>query len=263
MGFENLFEPSRLLTYFLIIMRMGGIFFTAPVFSSSSLNNQVRMILVLVISLLLLPVVTPVTITDPNLLWLVISVTKEILIGVCIGGMTSLLFSGLQLGGYLVDYQMGFSMVSVIDPTTNSNVSYSGQVYNLLGTLIFLAIYGHHIFMRAVTQSFEFMPVGDFNVTKDAMMYVISTFIKIFVIAIQITAPIFIALMVTNVIMGILARLVPQMNIMVIGFPVKITIGALMLIASLQLFYIAYEKVIFEYFRQIKKFFEINGLAGG
>ena len=81
MGFENLFEPSRLLTYFLIIMRMGGIFFTAPVFSSSSLNNQVRMILVLVISLLLLPVVTPVTITDPNLLWLVISVTKEILIG--------------------------------------------------------------------------------------------------------------------------------------------------------------------------------------
>ena len=81
MGFENLFEPSRLLTYFLIIMRMGGIFFTAPVFSSSSLNNQVRMILTLIISLLLLPVVQPVTITDPNLLWLVVSVTKEILIG--------------------------------------------------------------------------------------------------------------------------------------------------------------------------------------
>ena len=251
MGFNDLFEPSRLLTYFLIIMRMGGLFFTAPVFSSSSLLNPVRMILVLIISLLLLPVVTPVTITDPNILWLV---------GVCIGGMTSLLFSGLQLGGYLVDYQIGFSMVSVIDPTTNSNVSFSGQVYNILGTLIYLGIYGHHIFMRAVGQSFEFMPVGDFTFNKDALMFILTTFIKIFIVAIQITAPVFIALMVTNVIMGILARLVPQMNIMVIGFPVKITIGVLMLIASMQLFYIAYEKVVFEYFRQIQKFFEINGL---
>lgn len=262
MGFENLFEPSRLLTYFLIIMRMGGIFFTAPVFSSSSLNNQVRMILTLIISLLLLPVVQPVTITDPNLLWLVVSVTKEILIGVCIGGMTSLLFSGLQLGGYLVDYQMGFSMVSVIDPATNSNVSFSGQVYNILGTIIFLAIYGHHIFIQAVAQSFDYMPVGDFVFKQDGFMYILTTFIKIFIVAIQITAPVFISLMMTNVIMGIMARLVPQMNIMVIGFPVKITIGALVLIASLQLFYITYEKVVFEYFRQIKKFFEINGIVG-
>lgn len=260
MGFTDLFEPSRLLTYFLIIMRMGGLFFTAPIFSSSSLLNPVRMILVLIISLLLLPVVTPVTVTDPNLLWLVVSVTKEILIGVCIGGMTSLLFSGLQLGGYLVDYQIGFSMVSVIDPTTNANVSFSGQVYNILGTLIYLGIYGHHIFMRAVGQSFDFMPVGDFTFNKDALMFILTTFIKVFIVAIQITAPVFIALMVTNVIMGILARLVPQMNIMVIGFPVKIAIGTLMLIASMQLFYITYEKVVFEYFRQIQKFFEINGL---
>ena len=260
MGFDQLFEPSRLLTYFLIIMRMGGIFFTAPVFSSTTLNNHVRMILILIISLVLLPVVTPITITDPNLLWLVISVAKEILIGVCIGGMTSLLFSGLQLGGYLVDYQIGFSMVSVIDPTTNANVSFSGQVYNLLGTLIYLAISGHHIFMRAVSQSFNYMPVGDFTFNNEGLMFILSTFIKIFIVAIQITAPIFIALMVTNVIMGILARLVPQMNIMVVGFPVKITIGVLMLIASMQLFYIAYEKVVFEFFRQIQKFFEINGI---
>lgn len=260
MGFEHLFEPSRLLTYFLIIMRMGGIFFTAPVFSSSTLNNQVRLILVLIISLLLLPVVTPVTVTDPNLLWLVISVTKEILIGVCIGGMTSLLFSGLQFGGYLVDYQIGFGMVSVIDPTSNANISFSGQVYNLLGTLIYLAISGHHIFMRAVSQSFNYMPVGDFSFNNEGLMFIVSTLIKIFIVAVQITAPIFVALMVTNVIMGILARLVPQMNIMVVGFPVKIMVGVIMFIASLQLFYIAYEKVVFEFFRQIQKFFEINGI---
>lgn len=260
MGFTDLFEPSRLLTYFLIIMRMGGLFFTAPIFSSSSLLNPVRMILVLIISLLMLPVVTPVTVTDPSLLWLVISVTKEILIGVCIGGMTSLLFAGLQLGGYIVDYQIGFSMVSVIDPATNSNVSFSGQIYNILGTLIFLGIYGHHIFLRAVGQSFDFMPVGDFSFNKDALMFILTTFVKIFVIAMQITAPVFMALMTTNVIMGILARLVPQMNIMVVGFPVKITIGTLMLIASMSFFYIAYEKIVFEYFRQIQKFFEINVL---
>ena len=241
-------------------MRMGGIFFTAPVFSGSALSNQVRMILTLIISLLLLPVVKPVTVTDPNLLWLVISVAKEILIGVCIGGMTSLLFAGIQFGGYLVDYQIGFSMVNVIDPTTNANMSFSSQVYNILCTLIYLAINGHNIFLQASAMSFSYMPVGDFTFNEEGLMFILSTFIKIFVIAIQITAPVFIALMITNIVMGILAKLVPQMNIMVIGFPVKITIGVLVLIASMQLFYIAYEKVIFEYFRQIKKFFEINGL---
>lgn len=260
MGFENLFEPSRLLTYFLIIMRMGGIFFTAPILSSAMLNNQVRVMMTLVISLILLPVTNPVTVTDPNGLWLVLSVAKEILIGVCIGGMTSLLFTGLQLGGYLVDYQMGFSMVSVIDPTTNSSMSLTSQVYNILGSLIFLAIYGHHIFLHAVSRSFEYMPIGDFTFNNDGLMFILQTFIKIFVTAIEITAPVFIALMVTNVIMGIMARLVPQMNIMVIGFPIKITIGTIMLIVSMQFFYIAYEKVVFEYFRQIQKFFEINGI---
>lgn len=260
MGLENLFEPSRLLTYFLIFMRMGGIFFTAPVFGGPTLNNQVRIILTLIISLLLLPVVTPVNVTDPNILWLVISVAKELLIGICIGGMTSLLFTGLQFGGYLVDYQMGFSMVSVIDPTSNTNITLSGQLYNILGTLIFLGIYGHHIFLHAAAQSFSYMPVGDFTFNNDGLMFILQTFIKIFVVAIQITAPIFIALMVTNVIMGIMARLVPQMNIMVIGFPVKITIGTILFIVSMQFFYVAYSKVVFEYFAQIEKFFKINGI---
>lgn len=66
--------------------------------------------------------------------------------------------------------------------------------------------------------------------------------------------------MVTNVIMGIMARLVPQMNIMVIGFPIKITIGAILFIVSMQFFYVAYSKVVFEYFAQIEKFFKINGI---
>ena len=73
----------------------------------------------------------------------------------------------------------------------------------------------------------------------------------------QIIAPAFIALMITNAVMGVMARLVPQINLMVVGFPLKIGIGAIMLIASMQLFYVAFEKVMFEYFRQIQKFFEI------
>ena len=88
-------------------------------------------------------------------------------------------------------------------------------------------------------------------------MFVISTLTKMFIVAMQIIAPAFIALMITNAVMGVMARLVPQINLMVVGFPLKIGIGAIMLIASMQLFYVAFEKVMFEYFRQIQKFFEI------
>lgn len=259
MEFEALFEPTRLLTYFFIVLRMGGIFFTAPVFSSSALNAAVRMMLTLIVSLVLMPAITPLQVTDPNVLWLVISAAKEILIGVTIGAMTSLLFSSIQLGGYLMDYQMGFSMVSVIDPASNASMSFSGQVYNILAMLIFLAINGHHIFIRAVVQSFSFLPLTDFSLNSESLMFVLKTFVRVFIIAIQITAPVFIALMITNAVMGVMARLVPQMNIMVVGFPIKIFIGIIMLILSLQLFYIVFEKVMYSYFRVILQFFKIAG----
>lgn len=257
MDFEALFQPTRLLTYFFIVLRMGGIFFTAPIFSSAAINTSVRMMLTMIISLVLVPIVTPVTVTDPNVLWLIITSAKELLIGITIGAMTSLLFSALQLGGYLVDYQMGFSMVSVIDPTSNASMSFSGQIYNILASLIYLSLNGHHIFLRAVTQSFSYLPLTDFNFNPEGLMFVANTFIKVFIIAIQITAPIFIALMVTNAVMGVMARLVPQMNIMIVGFPLKIGVGMIMLILSLQLFYVVFEKIMYGYFRTILQFFEI------
>lgn len=260
MGFEQLFEPTRLLTFFFVMIRLGGIFFTAPIFSSAVLIPQVRMLLTIMVALVLMPFVTPLTVTDPNVLWIILTAFKEVLIGVIIGAMTGLLFSALQLGGYLVDYQMGFSMVSVMDPTSNASVSFTGQVYNILATLIYLAVNGHHIFLRAVSQSFEFLPLAAFQFNPEGVMFVISTFAKVFIVAMKITAPIFIALMITNSVMGVMARLVPQINLMVVGFPIKIGIGAIMLILSMQFFYIAFEKVMFEYFRQIKKFFEIMGV---
>ncbi len=257
MGFEELFQPARLLTYFFVVIRMGGIFFTAPIFSSAVVTPQIRFLLTIIISLLIVPLINPIAVTDPNVLWLVLMAFKEVLIGVIIGAMTSLLFSALQLGGYLLDYQMGFSMVNVFDPSSNASVSFTGQVYNILATLIYLAINGHHIFILAVTQSFEFLPLTNFVFNQEGVMFVISTLTKMFIVAMQIIAPAFIALMITNAVMGVMARLVPQINLMVVGFPLKIGIGAIMLIASMQLFYVAFEKVMFEYFRQIQKFFEI------
>lgn len=262
MGFEQLFEPSRLLTFFFLVIRMGGIFFTAPIFSSSVLSAQVRMILTLIVSFLMLSIVVPIPVADaadPNILWIILTAFKEVMIGVTIGAMTSLLFSALQLGGYLVDYQMGFSMVNVMDPSSNASISFTGQVYNIMATLIYLSLNGHHIFLRAVAQSFDYLPLANFEFKIDGLMFVLLTFTKVFIVAMQITAPIFIALMVTNAVMGVMARLVPQINLMVVGFPIKIGLGAIVLIMSLQLFYVAFEKVMFEYFRQIMKFFEIMG----
>lgn len=258
MGFEQLFEPTRLLTFFFIMIRLGGIFFTAPIFSSAVVTPQVRMLLTIMVALVLAPFVEPLTVTDPNVLWLILTAFKEVLIGVIIGAMTSLLFSALQLGGYIIDYQMGFSMVSVMDPTSNATVSFSGQVYNILATLIYLALNGHHIFLRAVSSSFEYLPLANFAFQPEGVMFVISTFSKMFIVAMQIIAPAFIALMITNAVMGVMARLVPQINLMIVGFPLKIGIGAIMIIAAMQLFYVVFEKIMFEYFRQIKKFFEIS-----
>ncbi len=256
MNFEELLEPTRLITFFFVFIRINAIIFTAPIFSSTVLNNQLRIMLSTIIALLVAPNIPRLMVVDPSALWLILTASKEILIGITIGVMTSLLFSAVQFGGYLVDYQMGFSMVSVLDPSSNASMSFSGQVYNILATLIYLSIYGHHIFLRAIMTSFDYLPLANFPYNQEALLFVLLTFTRVFVVALQITAPVFIALMVTNAVMGFMARLVPQINLMVIGFPIKIGIGAIFLTLGLPLFYVVFEKIMNEYFRTILSFFD-------
>ncbi|MDR2869677.1 MAG: flagellar biosynthetic protein FliR [Deferribacteraceae bacterium] len=254
-NFYDLFDQTRLITYFLVVIRTGGILFTVPLFGSNMIRAQLRMAVSIVLAAVLYPLVPPVPYTgDVPTLFLIITILKELMIGMSIGTLTSTLFTGIQLGGYLVDFQMGFSMINVMDPESGASFSYVAQIQNIITILLFVAIGGPRLIIEAVAYSFTLLPPGDFIFQENAFKFAVSLFAKVFVVALTLLAPALIVLMATNVVMGVMARIIPQMNLLVVGFPIKIAVGMVILIFSMQFYYIAFEKIAFDYFRHAREF---------
>ena len=258
--FEQIFDQTKLMTFFFVALRTGGILFTAPFFGSNIIKPQLRMAVSILIATVIYQFVAPVPFTgEVDTLFFILQIAKELLIGIAIGTLTSVLFIGVQLGGYLLDFQMGFSMVNVMDPETGGSFSYMSQVQNVMLLLIFIAIGGPALILQSVAYSYNLLPAGNFDVHANAFLFAVTLFGKVFIIAMTLTAPPLIVLMSANAVMGILARLIPQINLLVVGFPMKIAVGLIIFILSLRYFYIAFEKVAFDYFRYIREFIRLFG----
>jgi flagellar biosynthetic protein FliR len=156
-----------------------------------------------------------------------VAMTGEVLIGVIIGFTARLLFAAVQLAGQLVGFQMGFGIVNVIDPQTSAQVSIIAQFENIITLLIFLALNAHHWFIMAIAKSFEVVPLLTFSFTNSLMEALVQLSCDMFVVAAKVAAPIIAILLFTSVALGLLARTVPQMNIFIVGFPLKLAIGLL------------------------------------
>lgn len=224
----------QLQMFFLVFLRVIAIVMTVPVFSSKNIPLLFRVGLGFSITVLLIPLLKT---TEPSLFQDVIpfgiGVVSELILGVIIGLSVQLVFAGIQLAGQLAGFQMGFSIVNVMDPLTSAQVSIVAQLKNLIAMLIFLAINAHHWFLRSLVESFRLVPLFGFHYSASLMEYLMRLGGNMFVIAIKIGAPVMVALLLTSVALGLVARTVPQMNIFIVAFPLKIVIGLLFLAFSL------------------------------
>lgn len=149
----------------------------------------------------------------------------ELGVGLVLGLAVQLLFSGLQLAGQLVGRDMGFAIVNVIDPVTSRDVGLLAQFKLLLAVVVMLAVNGHHLVIRALAESYRHVPVLGLCVDADAVEYLLGLGGMLFVTAIQIAAPILATVFLVTVALGFLGKTVPQMNIFIVGFPLRIGLG--------------------------------------
>jgi flagellar biosynthetic protein FliR len=258
--FDQLFDPVLLMTYFFTALRTGGILFTSPVFGSTMVKPQIRFAISILFAGVMYRFAPPVGYGfDVSPLFFVLQVFRELLIGIALGTLTSTLFSAVQLGGYLLDFQMGFSMVNVMDPESGGSFSYISQVQNVLTILIFVTVGGPRLILEAIAYSFQAIPLGTLTFSVNAFRFAVDLFAKVFIIAVCITAPPVIALMAANAILGVMARIIPQINLLVVGFPLKIAVGLFMFMMSLHFFYVAFEKVMLGYFKNIREMMKLFG----
>ena len=235
----DLFDLSieQFQSFFLIMMRVGAILMTAPIFGSSRVPMQLKMGLTLFVAIILFKVVPSIEREFPtHVLSFGMTIWAEVMIGAIIGFSVRVLFAGVQLAGQLLGFQMGFAIVNVMDPVTSEQVSIIVQLKNIITMMIFLSINAHHWFIQAIVSSFHTLPSKGLSFSPILIESILGLTGRIFEIALKIGAPLLAALLFTSLALGLIARTVPQINIFIVGFPLKIAVGLIGLGVSLPLF---------------------------
>lgn len=221
----------------LIVVRVGTVFAIAPVMGSAQIPNSSKVFIGIVFALLLYPIIiVPAGVLPCSMGVFFTYILKEFLVGLTIGFITMLVISGIYLAGQVVDMQMGFAIVHVMDPVSNVQIPITGQFYFVMAVLIFLTMNGHHLIITALAKSFGTVPLGGFQFTGALTEQMIRYSADAWMIAFKIGAPSIGALFLTSVALGIIARTVPQMNIFIVGFPLKIALGLMIVAISLRYF---------------------------
>jgi len=230
---QSLAEFARLL---LIICRISGLFFFAPVFGSADVPRKVKAGIILIISVLLASARPMMPLPDIQSWTFFLLLPKEIIAGSIIGFAAGLIFAGVQMSGNLIGLQMGFRYGSMVDPNSGEEVSLVGQFQYLLAALIFVLLGGYRWVLQGLATSYSMLPAGQITFTPGLETKLIQMVGSIFVVAIQVSAPVLISLLLASFALGILSRTMPQMNVINVGFILKISFGLLVLALSLDYF---------------------------
>ena len=231
------FNAAQFLGLFLIIARVSGVMITAPLLNDQTIPPAVKVGFTVLLSLVFFPVVArPVLPANIGIVELALWVAGELAVGLTIGFTAQLLFAGITLAGEVIGFQMGVSMAHVFDPAFNTQTSLIAEINTVLALMVFVALNGHHLFIEALVRSYAIAPPGHIALGKAALAHMTLVSGKMFMVGLQVGAPLIVSLLAANVAMGLVARAVPQINIFVVGFPFTIGLGIILLMASLPFF---------------------------
>ncbi|MDY6880749.1 MAG: flagellar biosynthetic protein FliR [Desulfatiglans sp.] len=239
------FSLTQIQMFLLAFLRVSAILATVPPLNNKSIPIIFKAGLAFTISMILFPILDLENIPFfIDTLSFGIKVVSEIMLGIMIGLSVRLLFAGIQLAGQLAGYQMGFAIVNVMDTLSSNQVSIIAQFHTITSMLIFFCINAHHWILRALVESFRLVPPFSFHINHSIMDQMMKHGANLFVIAVKLGAPVIVALLLTSVALGLVARTVPQMNVFIVAFPLKIVVGLLFLALSLP-YFLSFLKEIF------------------
>ena len=241
----NIIDPVQFRTYLLVLLRVSIFLFMFPVFSSAVFPPTLKMGLAMVISLVFYSVVPvdltrfPLDVISTGLL-----ILAEVLVGLILGMCLRIFFGSVQLAGQVIGFQMGFAMINVVDPQTGANVSIMDQLGYWVCVVVFLILNGHHIILSAMINSFELVPLGGFVMQKILLVKLLDLAGGLFLVAIKIGAPVIAALFFVSVGFGLVSKFAPQMNVMIVAFPLKIVVGLFLFGLTLEIIVIVTKEYV-------------------
>src|SRR5690625_2856513 len=221
----DLIELSIIPTFLLIFARILAFFMMLPIFSYRTIPTMFKIGFSFFLSLVTMSVLGSTAVQVDHLFFMLL--LKEVMVGLFIGLIAYIIVSAVQIAGGFVDFQMGFAIANVIDPQTGAQSPLTGQYFYMIALLFLLSVDGHHLLIDGVYHSYQLIPIDSFISFQNEgiAQLIISVFNKMFLIAFQMAIPIVGCLFLVDVALGIIARTVPQLNVFVVGLPIKVFVS--------------------------------------
>ncbi len=218
----------------MIFLRVVSAMSVAPIYSNTAVPIQVRVLLSLVIAYMIFMTLDKTNIhVEISLGWMAVNGIKEVLTGVLMGYMVNFVFYGFSFAASLIGFSIGLSMAQAFNPLDELSDNIIGEIYGFIAIMILFVINGHHYIITGLFYSFKTISIGEFSITKSVYDMIIKYSFAIFVIAIKIAAPIMVSFFVVQIAEGIVARMIPQMQVFFVTQPLKIAFGIFILMAAL------------------------------
>ena len=212
-------------------IRLGTLLSFAPFFGSKAISPRVKAGLTVVLTALIYPICTPRLMASGPLDFAKI-VLGEAVIGLAIAMCIQFVFEGVRLAGQLLGFQIGFSLVNAIDPQTNVDTPVLSTLHETVLLLLFFRLSVDHWMLRALVKSFEYAPPGSITVSSAAMQHLMVTSVKMFCIGAELAIPVLGATLLIDLVLGLIAKVAPQVPVMFLGMSVKSLVGMAVLIGA-------------------------------
>ncbi len=220
--------------YFWPLLRVLALITTAPILSERSVPKRVKVGLGIIITFVIAPSLPPVDVPifSANALWLAL---QQILIGIALGFTMQFAFAAVRTCGEIVGLQMGLSFATFVDPGSNLNMPVLARILDMLAMLLFLVFNGHLWLISLLVDTFHTLPIGGEPINSNAFLALARAGGMIFLNGLMLALPIITLLLTVNLALGMLNRMTPQLSVFVIGFPITLTVGIMLMAALMPL----------------------------
>ncbi|MCH5264884.1 MAG: flagellar biosynthetic protein FliR [Lachnospiraceae bacterium] len=228
------FTVENLEFYLLVLMRISAFVMAAPFFNYNAIPTRMKAAISFMLTLVVIQTLPVISLSYTGVLGFAVLVLKETVVGLILGFLCNVCFYIINFAGQIMDMEMGLAMASIYDPSTNVQITVTGNMYNYFVMLLLVVTNTHYYIIRAIIDSFSYFNVGQ-AVFGNGIEGIIMDFLgNYFLIAIRICLPIFCCMMLINVILAVLTRAAPQMNMFVVGIQIKVMAGLIVLIFMIQ-----------------------------
>ncbi|SFA77374.1 flagellar biosynthetic protein FliR [Lentibacillus halodurans] len=257
----ELINLSAIPVYLLVFVRIAAFFVTLPLFSYTTIPTPFKIGFTFFLAFIMYYTVDGSAVpVDDTYLFLLI---KEAMVGLLIGLLAYIILSAVQVAGGFIDFQMGFAIANVMDPQTGAQSPLTGQYFYIIALLFLLSVNGHHLLIDGIFNSYQLIPLEAFIPFQDGKIaeFIIQMFNEMFLIAFQMAIPIVGCLFLVDVALGIIARTVPQLNVFVVGLPLKIFVSFVVILIFLSLYMMLVENLFETIFIAMRDLMRLFGGA--